>query len=31
MFTAYVVQEKKALAGDAGVTNVMYLHSQRYF
>lgn len=30
MFTACAVQEKK-LAGDARVTNVMYLHSQRYF
>ena len=30
MFTACTMQEK-ALAGDARVTNVMYLHSQRYF
>lgn len=31
MFTACTVQEKKALAGDARVTNVMYLHFTEIF
>lgn len=31
MFTACAVQEKKALAGDARVTNVMCLHFTEIF